>query len=154
MKKRIIAFLLAALMLLAALAGCAGGADKADEVEENEDNGLLEEGYYVVLDEDGEFIYYLKVTGTKLTYFDENGEETEKVGYKYNAKKDTYKTDDDDVFTVEKSKKQLWLVTDDEKLMLNPIEKYELGTYYSSEPSDEPAPAEPGDEPKPEPEPE
>ena len=135
MKKRIFATFLILALLLAALAGCGqdnGGGSKSSGKDEEEAEQLLGKGWYVVYDEDDELAGYLEVKSSKITVYNEVADEEDTLRYEYNAKKDLYilengKLFGSEEFTVEKHKKVLTLITEDEdEYTLEEIDKEDM----------------------------
>ncbi len=113
MKKRIICFAL----ILVMLAGCAaapGNDGKQEEVEQ-----LLETGYYALReDEDGEPTGYLRVQSRQIIWYDADGNEIAKKNYEFNEEDGTYEVTKGEDFKVEKQKKKLYYVNEDEEKFL------------------------------------
>lgn len=139
MKNRVFSPFLALVLIFAVMTGCSTSksSNKGDE-----DNQLLRKGYYEVYDEDDELVGYLRVTDSKLTVFDEYGNEEDSLRYDYNAKKKLYTIDDGKLFgceefTVEKERKVLMLITEDEdKYALEEIDNSGLPSGGRNDTSD------------------
>ena len=131
MKKRVFSVFLILTLILTALAGCASGGESPSKSSGNNEEveQLLATGRYEVYDEDDELVGYLRVTGAKIVVFDEDGNEEGTLRYDYNEKKELYTLDGGrlfgcEEFTVEKSKKKLKLITeDDDEYILEEIDK-------------------------------
>lgn len=132
MKKKLFAIFLVLALLPAALAGCGqdnGGSSKSDDGDEAEQ--LLAKGWYVVYDEDDELAGYLEVKSSKIIVYDETANEGDTLRYDFDAKKDIYTIDDgklfgSEEFTVEKSRKKLILITEDDEYTLEEIDEEDM----------------------------
>lgn len=133
MKKRVFSIFLVLALLLAALAGCGpnnADSSKSDDGEEAEQ--LLARGWYIVYDEDDELAGYLEVKSSKIIVYDDTANEGDTLRYDFDAKKDVYTIDDGELFgseefTVEKSRKKLILITeDDDEYTLEEIDKEDM----------------------------
>ena len=152
MKKRLLSGFLILALILTALAGCSSGNDGPSKSSggDDPDEQLLASGYYEVYDEDDELVGYLRVTNSKIVVYDKKGNEKDSLRYDYNEKKELYTLDDGELFgceefTVEKSRKMLILITeDDDEYTLEEISKGDIPTPGgdSGKETSDPKPAE------------
>ena len=149
MKKRVFSIFLILAFLLTALAGCSPGSEGPSRSSGGDDpeEQLLASGYYEVYDEDDELVGYLRVTSSKIIVYDKKGNEKDTLRYDYNEKKALYTLDGGKLFgceefTVEKNRKVLKLITeDDDEYTLEAISKSDLPSGGGKE-SSGPKPAE------------
>ncbi|MBQ7548618.1 MAG: serine protease [Clostridia bacterium] len=151
MKRRLIC--VALILALAILAGCA--SDPVPGKEDKEVEQLLETGFYALEDEDGEPAGYLRVQTRQITWYDSDGNEITKKNYEFDEEDGTYEVEKGDDFKVEKQKKKLYYINEDEeKFLLTSIEKSDIPTPAQPDPGATPVTPKPDPEPEPEPEPE
>ena len=127
------AILLILLLLVTLFTGCAGSRSTEEETPER----LLVKGYYALYDKDDALAGYLNVGRSTLTWYDRFGNEEGEYDLTFYAKKDIYRLDDEDAFTVREKNSELILTTvDKEKYYLESIRKAEIPVPTAEEPTE------------------
>ena len=117
MKRRLLPLLLVLLFLLSA---CSSAAARVEE--EVAATRALESGTYALYDENNELSGYLQVSAGRLIRYDAEGNETERVSYRYSTRDDIYTDENGQEFTVSNRKRGLVLRRGDERFTLSKAE--------------------------------